>query len=296
MAAMSRLHFYLTDVFATTPYTGNQLATVVDSGGLTSREMQRIAIEMNFSETTFVLSNDEVDGGYDVRIFTPTEELDFAGHPSLGTAFVIRRYLVRSKVDRVILNLKVGKIPVDFTEFPEGDIWMEQREPVYGPEVERTAVAEVLSLPLSSLDDRYPVEDVSTGLRFCIVPVKSMNELRSIRLDWERYHLLLEHTNAKGLLAFAPGGYTDEEHFAVRCFVPLLGIPEDPATGSGNGCLAAYLLRHRVTGPGSVDAIVGQGYEIGRPSRIRLRAYDEAGRISVHIGGRVRAVGEGTLY
>lgn len=286
----------MTDVFATNQYTGNQLATIMDAGGLSSREMQRIAIEMNFSETTFVLSNEMNNGGYDVRIFTPAEEVDFAGHPTLGTAFVIRRFLVQSKVDRIVLNLKVGQISVDFSEFPEGDIWMDHRPPEFGAELQCPEVADVLSLEESSLDTRYPIQEVSTGLPFCIVPLKSMDDLRSARVDWERYHVLLEHTVAKGLLVFAPGGYADEQTYGVRVFVPLLGIPEDPATGSGNGCLAGYLLRHNILETDKVDINVGQGYEIGRPSRLRLRANLQNDVMNIHVGGRIRAVGEGSLY
>jgi trans-2,3-dihydro-3-hydroxyanthranilate isomerase len=123
-----------------------------------------------------------------------------------------------------------------------------------------------------------------------------MEDLKAARVDWERYHTILEHTAAKGLLVFAPGGYSEEQEFGVRVFVPLLGIPEDAATGSGNGCLAAYLLQHGVVDGAAVDTVVGQGYEIGRPSRIRLRAVYVDDRIQVSVGGRVRAVGEGTLY
>lgn len=292
---MTRLPFYMTDVFATNRYTGNQLATFLDAGSLSTREMQRIAIEMNFSETTFVLSNEPSSDGFDVRIFTPAEEVDFAGHPTLGTAFVIRRYLIQSKVPRITLNLKVGQIPVDFSEFHDGDIWMEQHSPEFGEALECGAVAEVLSLPEEAFDTRYPIQEVSTGLPFCIVPVVSMTHLKQIRVNWERYHLLLAHTRAKGLLVFAPGGYTEEQRYGVRVFVPLLGIPEDAATGSGNGCLAGYLLHHRIE-TDQVDTVIGQGYEIGRPSRICVRADRHDGEIAVRVGGRVRAVSEGTLY
>ena len=130
---MSSLTFYLVDVFGQEKYAGNQLAVFVNAGNLSTTQMQKLANEMHFSETTFILGNDKYMGGYDVRIFTPTSEIPFAGHPTLGTAWVIKNFVADEKEDKVVLNLRVGQIPVSFEN--DGDqetLWMKQVPPVFG--------------------------------------------------------------------------------------------------------------------------------------------------------------------
>ncbi len=288
------MDFYITDVFAQEKYSGNQLATFLHCSDLSGREMQQIAREINFSETTFVLSAQPTAGGYEVRIFTPAAEIDFAGHPTLGTAFVIQQYLIGQPVEQVVLNLRAGAIPVRLPV--SGDdtmLWMQQAEPTFGSRLEETTLAPVLSLELSDFDERWPIEQVSTGLPHIIVPLKSLAALKRARIARERYDALVQQTWAKALLVFSPQAYSSTHDLSVRMFADYYGVPEDPATGSGNGCLAAYLVKHRYLGTSSVNLRVGQGFEIGRPSILALRAAEEQGRISVTVGGRVIPVAKG---
>jgi trans-2,3-dihydro-3-hydroxyanthranilate isomerase len=285
------LQFFMEDVFGESRYSGNPLAIFRNASVLTEQEMQQIAREINFSETTFILSDVEKGGGYDVRIFTPASEVPFAGHPALGTAHVIRERIIRSPVAEVVLNLMVGKITVQFS--PDGILWMRQSQPGFGECLPPDLVASVLNVSEDDIEADFPVEVVSTGLPCTIVPLKSMDALSRVRVDREKYEALVARTLAKVLLVFCPGGYMEGQRLGVRVFPLDFGIAEDPATGSGNGCLGAYLVKHRYFGSDSLDIQVGQGYEIGRPSVVYIRSREEGGRYAVEIGGRVFPVAEG---
>lgn len=290
--SVDRLILDIVDVFAEEKYAGNQLAVVRYGRNVSDTEMQKIAREMNFSETTFVISDQEHDGGYDVRILTPKEEVPFAGHPTLGTAYVIRKEIVRKPVDQVLLNLKGGQIPVSFTS--EGILWMKQKEPTFGEAYDAAKISEVLGIEKQEIDDRFPIEEVSTGLPFIIVPLKKLENVKRCRVAKDKYFELIE-TSAKGLLVFTPETYDGTNNLNVRVFVDCYGIPEDPATGSGNGCLAGYLLKHRYFGTERVNVRVEQGYEIGRPSLLHLTAEASDGTIAVFVGGKVVPVAKGEL-
>ena len=283
--------FYITDVFGAGRYSGNQLATFLDSASIPDEEMQQIAREINFSETTFILSDKPKNGGYDVRIFTPDAELDFAGHPTLGTAYIIQKHIIRKPVEQVTLNLKVGQVPVRFTD--DGLLWMEQVQPKFGDSLPVEKIAPVLNLEGNDIDVNRPIQEVSTGLPTIIVPLKSADALKRIRIDRERYDTLIQETWASVILAFCTQGYTDDQTLGVRVFPVALGISEDPATGSGNGCLAAYLIEQQYFGTDAVDLVVGQGYEIGRPSSIHLRAKKENDAYQIQVGGRVISIADG---
>src|SRR5918993_5792639 len=168
------LHFYIVDVFAEEKYAGNQLAVVRGGAALSDEALQKLALEMNYSETTFILTEEETDGGYDVRIFTPGGEVPFAGHPTLGTAYVIRHEILAEPVERVTLNLKAGKIPVSFGEV----LWMRQLPPTFGEVLDNGSVARTLNLETADLDDHHPVQEVSTGLPALIVPLRDLDALR----------------------------------------------------------------------------------------------------------------------
>jgi trans-2,3-dihydro-3-hydroxyanthranilate isomerase len=285
------LAFTIVDVFAEEKYAGNQLAVVRGGGGLSEEEMQKITREINYSETTFVLSEEERTGagGYDVRIFTPGGEVPFAGHPTLGTAFVIRDEILPKPEDRVVLNLEAGRIPVTF-----GDVlWMRQLAPTFGQTLDRDEMARIFGLEANDLDDRHPVQEVSTGLPAVIVPLKTLDALKRCRVDWDLYH----RTPAAGrnLYVFCPEPHERDNDLAARMFADDIGVPEDPATGSAAGCLAGYLVEHRYFGPDPVDVRVEQGYEIQRPSLLYLRAGKENQEINVSVGGKVQLVARGEL-
>lgn len=199
---MRRLTFYIVDVFTDKKYAGNQLAIFRGAGELPSEEMQNIAREINFSETTFILSDEQNNGGYDVRIFTPKEEIPFAGHPTIGTAHIIHNKILLSKVGNVVLNLKVGRIPVTFSQ--NGYCWMKQIQPIFGQQHKPKILANILGLDVSEIDERFPIQEVSTGLPFFIVPLKNIATLKKAKVDKERYFDLIKNTLAKGVLVFCP--------------------------------------------------------------------------------------------
>ena len=293
---MDGLTFYLVDVFAEEKYAGNQLAVVAGAGLLSSERMQKIANEMHFSETTFILSDQQRNGGFDVRIFTPSAEVPFAGHPTLGTAYVIRRFLVKKPISCVLLNLKVGQIPVSFekTGARQETVWMEQVRPTFGKTFSVQQFAQVLQLGAEDFDSRFPIQEVSTGLPFIIVPLKTLAAVKRARVNMDSLLELAKIVKA-GILVFCPETYEKGNDLNVRVFVDLFGITEDPATGSGNGCLAGYLSRYRYFGTDEVNARVEQGYEINRRSLLLLKAEGAAGNIRVHVGGKVALVATGKL-
>lgn len=287
--------FYFTDVFGSKKYSGNQLAVFIDCEGLSGAEMQQIAREINFSETTFVLASEPKDGAWPVRIFTPGDEVEFAGHPTLGTAHVIARRIIAADVSELVLSVPAGRVPVKFPAAKDASapLWMSQIPPTFGKTLEKSAIAPMLGLAESDLSEILPIQEVSTGLAFAIVPLANREALARARVNQDLYLPFAGKSWAKALLLVAPGGYEEGQDLSVRVFVDYLGVPEDPATGSGNGCLAAYLCRHRFFGSHRVEAAVGQGYEIGRPSTLFLQAEENNGEISVQVGGRVHDVAQG---
>ncbi|MHC4167476.1 MAG: PhzF family phenazine biosynthesis protein [Planctomycetota bacterium] len=294
---MKKMEFYILDVFAEEKYAGNQLAVVRDAASLSDDAMQRIAKEMNYSETTFILSDAPRDGGYNVRIFTPKEEVPFAGHPTLGTAFIIQNEIMSGPVEKVVLNLTVGQIPVTFGRGGDdkGVLWMRQNEPVFGQVIEPAWIASVLSLDESEIDVRFGVEEVSTGLPVIIVPLNGLDAAKRASIRKDEYFELIEETQAKAILVYCPETYAPENDLNVRVFCDYYGIPEDPATGSANCCLAGYLVKHRYFGGDRIDIRVEQGHEIARPSLLYLRAGHNQGQIDVSVGGKVVMVAKGQL-
>lgn len=288
---------YLVDVFAERRLEGNQLAVVVDSEGLADAEMQAIAREMNYSETTFLLSHDPRDGGYDVRIFTPAKELPFAGHPTLGTAFVIREEIAPRRPSEVALHLKIGRVPVRFEDADgRSTAWMKAPDPQFGPSCPPELAAAAAGVSVEDLETRLPAQEMSVGITFLFVPLRSLEALRRCRFE-------LAHREAlrrAGLEGFAIFAFTSEaheagNHYAARMFFDANGVREDPATGSANACFAAYLLKHVAAGAGSLDVRVEQGYEIDRPSLLHLRGTREGADRGVSVGGRILPVLRGTL-
>ena len=317
----------MVDVFAQQRYTGNQLAVVRGAGDLSDREMQGIAAEMNYSETTFIESEERSPGGYPIRVFTPETELPFAGRPTLGTAAVLRETVGDdSEEDAAIpLSLGVGEVPVTVErgadEDDQGDeqFWMRQPDPDFGERVGRSFAAGVLSTEEGDLDSDFAPRVVSTGLPTLVVPLRSIEAVREARIDDANYGELLDRTDAGLVLVVCAETTHPENDLHVRVFAEAHGVGEDPATGSANGCLAAYLARERYFDSSIVEARVEQGYELDRPSLLLLRASDamstadrtqnsaieerdggkgrngEGSGVEVRVGGRVLPVAEGEL-
>jgi trans-2,3-dihydro-3-hydroxyanthranilate isomerase len=287
------LPFYIVDVFAESKYAGNQLAVFPHAAGLSKERMQKIAREMNFSETTFIFSVSDRNGGYNVRIFTPRNELPFAGHPTLGTAYVILREIIRRPKRQIVLNEKVGPIPV-IAVYGKRDIdvlWMKQNQPTFGKAFSPAKVAAALSVKVDDIDQRNPLQEVSTGLCAIIVPLKSRDAVRRCRIDERAYFDLVSKAKGKGILVFCQEPANPENDLHARFFGDLLGVPEDPATGSANGDLAAYLVKY--SGKSRINLRVEQGYEIGRKSLLLLKARKTAEGIDVTVGGKVVLIAKG---
>ncbi len=291
---MPKCNFYIVDVFAERKLEGNQLAVFICENVLFEVEMQKIAKEMNYSETTFITSKEN----YDVRIFTPEVELPFAGHPTIGTALVIQQELIKGNVKTILLNLKIGAIPILF-KYKSGKvdlIWMEQNPPTFTRFFDTGLISQTLNLKESDIDDRFPIQEVSTGAPFIIVPLKNLDALKRAKVDVEKSLDLMENTEAKSILIFCPETRNKGNDLSVRVFAHYHGVPEDPATGSGNGCLSAYLVKHKYFIKNRIDIKVEQGYEIGRPSLLYLRAEEsDEGNISVSVGGKAFIVAKGEL-
>jgi trans-2,3-dihydro-3-hydroxyanthranilate isomerase len=291
---MNKLTFYILDVFAEEKYAGNQLAVIRGAGDLSGDEMQRIAKEMNYSETTFILSDEQRNGGYDVRIFTPDVEVPFAGHPSLGTAYIVRNEIQNEPSDKIILNEKIGQIPVTY-DSNSGILWMKQVEPVFGEITEPGTISELIGVGQNDIDERFPVQEVSTGLPFIIVPLKTLDAVKRAKVVMDKLLDWAKDRGSREVFVFCRETYNRENDINARMFAECAGVPEDPATGSANGCLAGYLVKYQYFGSDRIDVRVEQGYEIGRPSLLYLKAEEKDEKINVAVGGKVVMVAKGEL-
>jgi trans-2,3-dihydro-3-hydroxyanthranilate isomerase len=283
------------DVFTSNPLEGNSLAVFFDGRGLSDAEMLAIAKEMNLSETTFILPCDpeiERERGIRVRIFTVQEELPFAGHPTLGTAFALRG---ESNAQEVALELNVGKVPVRFEQTADQPAFgeMTQVDPKFGMRHDREALARATGLSIEDFDPQLPIETVSTGMAFTITPLRSLAVLQKLRIDMNRALEYLERTGGKFL------------YFVTRETVdPAAGLHarmffyngEDPATGSAAGCTAAWMVSSGVAKPDE-RVLIEQGVEMQRPSRIFVRASRRDNRIvNVRVGGNAVEVIRGEVF
>lgn len=285
--------FYIADVFAERKYAGNQLGIIRNAENISSEEMLDITREMNYSETTFILSDTPENGGYNVRIFTPGGEVPFAGHPTLGTAALIREKIAPDNPDRIILNLRIGQIPVNIID----DIyWMEQMEPEFAKCFSPEEISSIIGVESSEIDPELPVQWVSTGLPTVIVPLKDLKSVKKVRINRETYDPFIEQNGKVLILVFTRETLFEENDIHDRVLATCHGIEEDPATGSANGCFAGYLAKHSVLGNSRIDNIrVEQGYQVNRPSLLLLSARDNGEKVEVHVGGKVVFTAQGNL-
>jgi trans-2,3-dihydro-3-hydroxyanthranilate isomerase len=278
--------FRLVDAFTETPFEGNRLCVVPEaSPELSTEQMQMLALEINFSETTFV--TESRPDGYRMRIFTPDAELPFAGHPTIGTAFILA---AEGRTEpHTIQTTAIGDVPVE-VDLDRGFAWMRQRSPVFGPAFDdRVLVAEACGLSPDDLHPSLPMQVISTGLGPLIVPVRDESALRRAERIESACRRATERSGGECLYLFAVRGDGD---VMARMFDATLGVGEDPATGGAVGPLGVYLASHALAGmPG--DAVVAQGELVGRPSFLHLDVREEPGGWSVRVGGGVRLVGEG---
>jgi trans-2,3-dihydro-3-hydroxyanthranilate isomerase len=282
------------DVFTSRALEGNQLAVYTDARGLGDGEMQSLAREMNLAETTFILPRDEATEraeGHKVRIFTVNEELPFAGHPTLGTAWYLQQ---RSGAAEVVLDLKVGKIPVRF-EQREGLLFgeMRQAEPQFGRTHSHEEVARVLGVALSELDERLPIQTVSTGMPFTMVPFRSLKTLQNFAIGWSQMAPYLATIGGPAFFYFVCRETVNSGATLHARMIFYNG--EDPATGSAAGCCTAWAVKYGVLAP-ETQGLIEQGIEIRRPSFIHVRAAKSGeGITNVRVGGNVVHVIDGAV-
>lgn len=280
-----RVAFRLVDVFTDRPFAGNQLCVIPDPQTLDADAMQVLAREIGFSETTFV--TEAAAGRYAMRIFTPDEELPFAGHPTLGTAFVLAQ---EGRIEsNAVQRTHAGEVPVE-VDLARSSARMRQLPPTFGPAFEdREVLAAAASLSVDELDPELPARVVATGLGSLMVPVRDPAALRRAERDARGVRAATEASGGEALYLFAvegPGRVT------ARMFDPGVGIGEDPATGSAAGPLGAYLAEHGLAGmPGGV--VIRQGEQVGRPSELRVDVARDGASWVIHVEGGVRIVGDG---
>jgi len=268
--------YSLVDVFAEAPLEGNMLAIFTDATNLSGEEMQALARETNLAETTFIVPRDpavEAHRGVQVRIFTVQEELKFAGHPTLGTAsWLFWNHPVLRGSEVVTLDLPVGPISVRFGQQSPGKPGvfgtMQQNPPVFGAVHDRAAVAAALNLGIEDLDPDLPVQTVSTGMAFCIVPLRSLAVAARLSIPQHSAQAYLARSDAKFFFCIAPAAPESEAQWHNRM---QFYNGEDPATGSASGCAVAYLVHHGRAASGE-NIVFEQGIEIHRPSRIHVQA------------------------
>jgi trans-2,3-dihydro-3-hydroxyanthranilate isomerase len=283
------------DVFTSRRLEGNSLAVFFDARGLSDAEMQAIARETNLSETTFVFPREQAvehERGVRVRIFTVQEELPFAGHPTLGTAFALRG---ESSAQEIALDLNVGKVPVGFEEKAGGSLFgeMSQVNPVLGMHHDYDAVAQATGIPLDDFDHTLPIQTVSTGLSFTVTPLKSLKAIEHMRVDIARATQYLERNNGKFFYFVSREAVDPAARLHARMF---FYNGEDPATGSAAGCTAAWMVAHGVAKPDE-RVLIEQGIEMKRPSRIFVRAALEGDRVvNVRVGGNAIEVMRGEVF
>ncbi len=296
--------FAQVDVFTDRVFGGNPLAVVLEATGLADGEMQAIAKEMNLSETTFLLPPTRAECALRVRIFTPARELQFAGHPTVGTAWVMATQgLVPGTASAFNLEEGIGPVPITLEGDPRNPsfIWMRHGEPEFGPEMtNRAEIAEALNLTEPELIAGAPIQTGSTGSRFLFVPLRDRATVDRALLDVPKIIKALGDQPLVGIFVFAPDPDPGAGRVHSRLFAPhTSGIPEDPATGSATGPLGAYLVKERLIkdGDGRVQIVSDQGVKMGRHSRLHIRGVVRDGRLAeIEVGGGVVPVIEGRLH
>jgi trans-2,3-dihydro-3-hydroxyanthranilate isomerase len=298
--------FVQLDVFTQRPLEGNPLAVFPDAPGLSDAEMQAVAREMNLSETTFIFPRGaatEAREGKKVRIFTVESELPFAGHPTLGTSlYLYASEPGQTKPAEITLDLRAGKIPVRFTanaenagcERVDGQVFgeMRQRDPEFGTPLSREDVANVIGIAADEISPDWPIQPVSTGLTFTIVPFRNRQTLSDLKFSYIQAAEFLKQTGANFFYFLCPERREGSLEARARMF--FYG-GEDPATGSAAGCAASWMVRHGVA-KNDEQVVIRQGAECRRPSEMHVRATREGDRVTnVRVGGYAVEILRGTV-
>lgn len=304
---MNTIQYYIVDVFANAPYEGNQLAVFLDlTNQLSTDQMQRIAREINFAETTFIKANKH-DQRFAVRIFTPEHEIPFAGHPSLGTSYIIAKFLLSEPPRTLTLELAHGDLLISIIKpdkIDESLFYMQQTQPEIREAFDHKEVAAALKINAKDLDYALPIQEISTGLPYIIIPMKSLAAINRLELLYQPFKNFL--ISKKKYRANSSTGhstslffFTSETHdrandyHARMLLIENNKVSEDAATGSANGCLLAYLLKYSRS---EIKAIVEQGFQVGRKSYIYLEGEMANDHYKINVGGRNRLIATGNWY
>lgn len=301
---MSRFRYLTADVFTDAPFSGNQLAVFPDARGIPEHRLLDVTREFNYAETTFVYPPADPAYTRRVRIFTPGQEVPFAGHPTVGTAHVLASIgdiALRDELTRIVFEEGVGPVPVAIRSsggVPVSAQLSVAKLPEIGPlAAGRDAIAATLGLDASDLrGDDWSPQSLSCGLPFLFVPVRNLAAVAKARVRMDAWDAVLKGTWASELFVFAPGGERPGSAYHARMFAPGLNVPEDPATGSANAALAGYLAARDPLRDGLLTWRVEQGFEMGRPSIIDVEADVAGGKVTaVRVGGSSVLVSEGTM-
>jgi len=295
-----KYHYLVCDVFTDTRFSGNQLAVLPDAAGLSETQMQQIAREFNFSETAFVFPAQQGQTRM-VRIFTPTTEVPFGGHPNIGTAFVLTETgELGSDIvhESICFEEKAGLVPINISQQPGGQRQFELKAPeslTACPFKAVSTIADALSLNMNQIIEKnHPPSAASVGLPFLIVELLNTSALADIQINTESFNYLLDEGSPPYILVYTQN--TSNADLQARMFAPLDGITEDPATGSANCALAALLAHYSHLSNGDFCWEVVQGLEMGRPSRLKVRAQKENGSVTGSwVAGTCVMVAEGLL-
>ncbi|KAF2335136.1 PhzF family phenazine biosynthesis protein [Flavobacterium daemonense] len=281
------LPFYIVDVFADKKYAGNQLAVFLDAGNLSSQEMQQIAREINFAESTFVTKLDQENNKAEIKIFTPAQEMQFAGHPIIGTSWVLMNKVFGNSPENITLNVPIGPIQINQSE---GLIWLKAAQPKFWDVFSKEDFTSFSNLVVSDFENQFPIQEVTTGSAFVLVPLSSKKALENLVLDkdkadqWMKNHCKTDH---RGLYFYYLEG---SKVFSRLLYVQHNQLMEDAATGSASTCLQASLLKNHLP---EIEIVNHQGDYMGRPSEIYFKGKLSDNNFDINIGGKAQFIAKG---
>lgn len=285
--------FHILNVFSEERYGGNQLIVFQLPDDLPTDELKGITREMNIAEAAFLIGEPDASGNQKLRVFTQEGELPSAGHAAIGASWVAAQTWPGME-DNLKMTMKASECKVRSSE--DGLHWMEQLSPIFSDTLSVEAMSPVLRLSPAVFHPQLPIQIVSTGLPFIMVPLRHLDAVKQATLHPVVYYNLIKETHAKAIMLFAPQVYERGNDYNARVFGHYFGVPEDAASGSANSCLGGYLLHNNAVEGDSLDIRVEQGYEMKRPSRIHVKAKEEAGSIHIQVGGQVTLMAKGEWY
>ncbi|CAD0007093.1 PhzF family phenazine biosynthesis protein [Flavobacterium chungangense] len=281
------LPFYIVDVFTDKKYAGNQLAVFLDAGNLSSEEMQKIAREINFAESTFVTKLDKENNKAEIKIFTPAHEMQFAGHPIIGTSWVLMNKIFENSPENIKLNVPIGPIAINQSQ---DLIWLKAAQPKFWDVFSKEDFTLFSNLKVSDFENQFPIQEVTTGSAFVMVGLSSKRALENLVLDKDKTDKWLKNnckTAHQGLYFYYLEG---SELFSRMLYIEHNQLVEDAATGSASTCLQAYLLKNHKP---ELELINYQGDYIGRPSQIHFKGKLTENEFDIKIGGKAQFVAKG---